>query len=59
MAMSDLFERFRDNLNKYKKMGINPLSLATGCAVKVDLIDTVYPALEKLKEKLLANNIEV
>ncbi|WP_405041401.1 SelD-related putative sulfur metabolism protein [Metallosphaera sp.] len=57
--MSDLFERFRDNLNKYKKMGINPLSLATGCAVKVDLIDTVYPALEKLKEKLLANNIEV
>ncbi len=57
--MSDLFERFRNNLNKYKKMGINPLSLATGCAVKVDLIDTVYPALEKLKQKLLENNIEV
>ncbi|QKR01083.1 selenide, water dikinase [Metallosphaera tengchongensis] len=40
-------------------MGLNPLSLATGCAVKVDLIDTVYPALEKLREKLLENNIDV
>ncbi|MEM4956755.1 MAG: selenide, water dikinase, partial [Metallosphaera sp.] len=40
-------------------MGLNPLSLATGCAVKVDLIDTVYPALEKLKDKLRENNIEV
>ncbi|MCG3109241.1 hypothetical protein L3N51_01531 [Metallosphaera sp. J1] len=57
--MTDLFERFRNNLNKYKKMGLNPLSLATGCAVKVDLIDTVYPALEKLKDRLRENNIEV
>ena len=40
-------------------MGLNPLSLATGCAVKVDLIDTVYPALEKIRAKLLENNIEL
>ncbi|NON63460.1 SelD-related putative sulfur metabolism protein [Acidianus sp. RZ1] len=57
--MSDLLERFKDNLTKYKKMGLNPLSLATGCAVKVDLIDTVYPALEKIKNGLLEHNIEV
>jgi selenophosphate synthase len=57
--MTDLFERFRDNLAKYKRMGLNPLSLATGCAVKVDLIDTVYPALEKIRAKLLENNIEL
>jgi len=46
-------------LAKYKRMGLNPLSLATGCAVKVDLIDTVYPALEKIRAKLLENNIEL
>ncbi|WP_432417913.1 SelD-related putative sulfur metabolism protein [Acidianus brierleyi] len=57
--MEEVFERFKENLERYKKMGLNPLSLATGCAVKVDLIDTVYPALEKIKEKLIENNIEV
>ncbi len=57
--MEEVFEKFRENLERYKKMGLNPLSLATGCAVKVDLIDTVYPALEKIREKLVVNNIEV
>lgn len=55
--MEEVFERFRKNLEIYNKMGLNPLSLATGCAVKVDLIDTVYPALEKIKNKL--ENIEI
>ncbi|BCU67039.1 selenophosphate synthetase [Sulfolobales archaeon HS-7] len=51
--------KFMEGVNKYKSMGINPLSLATGCAVKVDLIDIVYPAIKKIKEVLLANNIEI
>lgn len=55
--MEEVFERFRKNLELYNKMGLNPLSLATGCAVKVDLIDTVYPALEKIKDKL--QNLEI
>jgi hypothetical protein len=37
MAIDKLIDKFRVNLDKYKKMGLNPLSLATGCAVKVDL----------------------
>jgi CRISPR/Cas system CMR subunit Cmr6 (Cas7 group RAMP superfamily) len=57
--MTDLFERFRKNVEKYTRMGLNPLSLATGCAVKVDLIDTVYPALDRIRTKLLENNIEI
>jgi selenophosphate synthase len=58
-GMTDLFERFRKNVEKYTRMGLNPLSLATGCAVKVDLIDTVYPALDRIRTKLLENNIEI
>jgi AcrR family transcriptional regulator len=57
--VADLFERFRENLYKYRRMGLNPLSLATGCAVKVDLIDTVYPALERIKPSLAERNIEI
>jgi selenophosphate synthase len=55
----DVFEKFRENLNKYKQMGLNPLSLATGCAVKVDLISVVYPALERIKPVLSKNNITI
>jgi len=43
----------------YKKLGVNPLSLATGCAVKVDLERVVYPALEKLKPKLEARGFRI
>lgn len=55
----NLFERFRQNLERYKEMGLNPLGMATGCAVKVDLIETVYPALEIIKPKLAQLNIEI
>ncbi|MEM0257223.1 MAG: SelD-related putative sulfur metabolism protein, partial [Saccharolobus sp.] len=59
MAIDKLIDKFRANLDKYKKMGINPLSLATGCAVKVDLIDTVYPAIQKIRDELVKRNIEI
>ncbi|BFH73692.1 SelD-related putative sulfur metabolism protein [Sulfurisphaera javensis] len=55
----DIFTKFRENLEVYKSMGLNPLSLATGCAVKVDLIDTVYPALEKIRKILEERNITI
>ncbi|TRM83520.1 selenophosphate synthetase [Sulfolobus sp. A20-N-F6] len=59
MSIDKLIDKFRENLEKYKKMGLNPLSLATGCAVKVDLIDTVYPALGKINSELAKRNIEI
>ena len=55
----DIFAKFRANLEVYKSFGLNPLSLATGCAVKVDLIDTVYPALDKLRQILEQRNITI
>lgn len=55
----DIFVKFRENLEVYKSLGLNPLSLATGCAVKVDLIDTVYPALDKIKKFLMERNITI
>ena len=55
----DIFVKFRENLEIYKSMGLNPLSLATGCAVKVDLIETVYPALDKLRKELEKRNIYI
>ncbi|MEM1627587.1 MAG: SelD-related putative sulfur metabolism protein [Sulfolobaceae archaeon] len=55
----NLFEKFRESLERYKEMGLNPLGMATGCAVKVDLIETVYPALEIIKPRLAQLNIEI
>lgn len=59
MDTTKLIEKFRINMEKYKKLGLNPFSLAAGCAVKVDLIDTVYPALQKIREELRKMNIEI
>ncbi len=47
-----MFEEVLERVEYYKKLGVNPLSLATGCAVKVDLERVVYPALRKLRPKL-------
>jgi selenophosphate synthase len=57
--LKDVFEKFKENMEKYKSIGLNPLSLATGCAVKVDLIDIVYPALNMIRKDLEAMNIEI
>lgn len=53
----DIFTKFRENIEIYKRLGLNPMSLATGCAVKVDLLETVYPALDKLRGELERRNI--
>lgn len=47
-----MFEEVLERIKYYKKLGVNPLSLATGCAVKVDLLRVVYPALGELVPKL-------
>jgi selenophosphate synthase len=50
-----LFER----VSEYKRLGLNPLALATGCAVKVDLVRVVYPALRDLREELEREGLEI
>ncbi|MBC7091391.1 MAG: SelD-related putative sulfur metabolism protein [Nitrososphaeria archaeon] len=39
----------------YRKIGINSLELACGCAVKVDLDNVVYPSIKELRQKLYSN----
>lgn len=48
---SDVFE-------KYNNVGVNPLELACGCAVKVDLYDVVYPAIGELRNKFRGSGLE-
>lgn len=47
-----MFEEIIEKVQYYKKLGINSLALATGCAVKVDLIRVVYPALRFIRNEL-------
>ena len=43
----------------YRSLGADPLSLAAGCAVKVDLVRVVYPAMEMLRPTLSSLGIEI
>jgi selenophosphate synthase len=52
-----LFEEILERIKYYKELGLNPLALATGCAVKVDLLRVVYPSIKKLKEELKDLNL--
>ncbi len=54
-----MFEELLERVKYYKKLGVNPLSLATGCAVKVDLVRVVYPALRKLRPQLEAKGFAI
>ena len=45
-------ENFWDNVTKYRQLGMDPLRWVAGCAVKVDLISVVYPALRHIKPQL-------
>ncbi|AMD30875.1 SelD-related putative sulfur metabolism protein [Acidilobus sp. 7A] len=36
----------------YRSLGADPMSLAAGCSVKVDLIRVVYPAMKALRPRL-------
>ncbi|MEM0026992.1 MAG: SelD-related putative sulfur metabolism protein [Ignisphaera sp.] len=47
-----MFEEIIKRVEYYKKLGLNPLALATGCAVKVDLLRVVYPALKTIRDEL-------
>jgi len=47
-----VFEEVIEKIEYYKKLGLNPLALATGCAVKVDLLRVVYPSIKVLREEL-------
>jgi len=57
--MSRLFTEIVERVEEYKKLGLNPLSLATGCAVKVDLLRVVYPAIHKLRPQLRRTNLVI
>lgn len=54
-----MFEELLERVKYYRRLGVNPLSLATGCAVKVDLIRVVYPALKELKPKLESRKFRI
>lgn len=47
-----MFEEIVERIQHYRKLGLNPLALATGCAVKVDLLRVVYPALKSIRDTL-------
>ncbi|MEM2301973.1 MAG: SelD-related putative sulfur metabolism protein [Sulfolobales archaeon] len=48
----ELFKEFSRRVEEYRSLGINPFSLATGCAVKVDLVTVLYPAIRSIKGEL-------
>jgi len=54
-----LFEEIIERIQYYKKLGLNPLALATGCAVKVDLLRVVYPAIRMLREELKESKLSI
>jgi len=54
-----LFEEVFEKVQYYKRLGLNPLALATGCAVKVDLLKVVYPAIRTLREELKGSGLSI
>ena len=52
MTYETLFKEFLEKVELYKKLGVNPFSLATGCAVKVDLVSVLYPAIRSMRPEL-------
>ncbi len=53
------FSELQERVKEYKALGLNPLALATGCAVKVDLVRVVYPALKDLRQTLESEGLEI
>ena len=45
-------EKFWERVARYREMGMDPLRWVAGCAVKVDLVTVVYPALRRLRPTL-------
>lgn len=52
MSYEELFKEFSKRVEEYRSLGVNPFSLATGCAVKVDLLTVLYPAIRSIKGEL-------
>ncbi len=52
-------ERFRERVKLYREAGIAIESLSLGCAVKVDLYNVLYPALQLLKDDLKKLNLVI
>jgi len=52
MGYESLAREFAERIEYYRGLGVNPFSLATGCAVKVDLVDVLYPALRSIRGEL-------
>lgn len=52
MEYETLFNEFLKRIEEYRALGVNPFSLATGCAVKVDLLTVLYPAIRSVKGEL-------
>ncbi len=52
-------ERVRRRAAYYRSLGADPLSLAAGCAVKVDLLRVVYPAMDMLRPYLRSINVDI
>ncbi len=62
MVKPSIVERLEDirrMVKYYESLGVNPLALATGCAVKVDLVRVVYPALSRLRPELERSGLEI
>jgi len=51
-AYDTLAREFAERIEYYRSLGVNPFSLATGCAVKVDLVEVLYPALRSIRGDL-------
>ncbi len=56
---SEKIRRVREMVKYYEKLGANPLSLATGCAVKVDLLRVVYPAIRQARPELEKRGLKI
>ena len=54
-----MFEEILERVEYYKKLGLNPLALATGCAVKIDLLRVVYPSIKVLREELKGTKFSI
>jgi selenophosphate synthase len=54
-----VFEEILERVKYYRELGLNPLALATGCAVKVDLLRVVYPAIGILRRELEGSGLSI
>jgi len=52
LSYEELFREFSKRVEEYRSLGVNPFSLATGCAVKVDLLTVLYPAIRSIRGEL-------